>query len=132
MFYMLIDVKKLFFAEKMEINWNKLYVYKVNLFLMERDKYHPSLLCILFARDKILFFHPRHRRPCIVNDYRIEAEDWKVLSALCNYCSKVEQNDFMQEARSRSIKGSTLKLIILKSIYSIHELVPRFLILEGL
>ena len=28
MFYMLIDLKKLFFAEKMEIDWNKFYVYK--------------------------------------------------------------------------------------------------------
>ena len=99
---------------------------------MERDKYHPSLLYVLFARDTILFFPARPRRPCIVNDYRIEAEDGKVLSALCNYCSKVEQNDFMQESRSRNIKGSTLKLIILKSVDSIHELVPRFLILEGL
>ena len=29
------------------------------------------------------------------NDFRIETEDGKVLSALHKYCSKVEHNDFM-------------------------------------
>ena len=38
------------------------------------------------------------------NDFRIETEDRKVLSALCKYCSKVEYNNCMQE-------DSTLKLI---------------------
>ena len=38
------------------------------------------------------------------NDFRIETEHGKVLSALCKYCSEVEYNDCMRE-------GSALKSI---------------------
>ena len=45
------------------------------------------------------------------DDFRIETDDGKVLSALCKYCSKVECNDFMLEAMSGNIKLSSLKSI---------------------
>ena len=48
------------------------------------------------------------KRP-FVNDFRIEIEDGKVLSASSKYCSEVEYNDFMPEAKSRKIKGSALR-----------------------
>ena len=45
------------------------------------------------------------------NEFRIETKDGRFLSVFCKYCSKVECNDFMREARSRNIKGCALKLI---------------------
>ena len=77
---------------------------------MERDKYFSSLLYIAFARDVIIFFPLRPRKPCMANDFRTEAEDGKVLSALCKYCPEVKHNDLMQEARSRNNEGSAFYL----------------------
>ena len=77
---------------------------------MERDKYFSSLLYIAFARDVIISFPLRPRKPCMVNDFRTEAEDGKVLSALCKYCPEVKHNDLMQEARSRNNEGSAFYL----------------------
>ena len=45
----------------------------------------------------------------LANNFRIETKDGTVLSSLCRYCFEVKYNDFMWEARSRSIKGSALK-----------------------
>ena len=39
------------------------------------------------------------------NDFRIETEDVKGLSALCKYCPKVEYDDFMGQARSTTLKA---------------------------
>ena len=46
----------------------------------------------------------------MANDFRTEAEDGKVLSALCKYCPEVKHNDLMQEARSRNNEGSAFYL----------------------
>ena len=77
---------------------------------MERDKYFSSLLYIAFARDVIISFPLRPRKPCMANDFRTEAEDGKVLSALCKYCPEVKHNDLLQEARSRNNEGSAFYL----------------------
>ena len=65
-----------------------------------------------------------------MNDFRIETEDGKLLSALCKYCFKLEYNDYMREARSRNFKGSALKLIgffffkkVLHTFIKVHLLV---------
>ena len=77
---------------------------------MERDKYFSSLLYIASARDVIISFPLRPRKPCMANDFRTEAEDGKVLSALCKYCPEVKHNDLMQEAMSRNNEGSAFYL----------------------
>ena len=45
------------------------------------------------------------------SDFDIAAEDGKVTSVLCKYCSEMEYNAFMWEARARNIKGSALKSV---------------------
>ena len=45
------------------------------------------------------------------SDFDITVEDGKVTSVLCKYCSEMEYNTFMWEARARNIKGSALKSV---------------------
>ena len=59
------------------------------------------------------------------NDFRMETEDGKLLSALCKYCSEVECNYSMREASSRNIKGSAVKSIcffekVLRTFIEVH------------
>ena len=99
---------------------------------MQREKYFEVYYTV-FARDLILFLMVKKlyisittfkKWPCS-NDFRIDAEDRKVLSALCKYCSKVKNNNFMQEARFRNIRGSALKLIcFVKVLYTYIAKVP--------
>ena len=44
-------------------------------------------------------------------DFNITAEDGKITSALCKYCSEMEYNAFMWEVRARNIKGSAWKSV---------------------
>ena len=45
------------------------------------------------------------------SDFDITVEDGKVTSALCKYCSEMEYNAFMREAKARNIKGPALKSV---------------------
>ena len=45
------------------------------------------------------------------NDFTIESKTEKVISALRKYCSSTSNNDLMQEAKYRNLKGSVLKSV---------------------
>ena len=44
-------------------------------------------------------------------DFNIKTQDGKLPSVVCKYCSEVDYNDFMREARYQNIYGSALKSI---------------------
>ena len=44
-------------------------------------------------------------------DFNIKTQDRKLPSVVCKYCSEVDYNDFMWEARYQNIYGSALKSI---------------------
>ena len=98
---------------------------------MQREKYFEVYYTV-FARDLILFLMVKKlyisittfKKWPFADDFRIDAEDRKVMSALCKYCSKVKNNNSMQEARFRN-RGSALKLIcFVKVLYTYTAKVP--------
>ena len=88
----------------------KLYVYKVNVFIVGQRQIFFKFIIYSICEGRSSSFPLRPRKPRMTIDFRTEAEDGKVLSALCKYCPEVEHNDFMQEARSRNIEGSAFYL----------------------
>ena len=43
------------------------------------------------------------------SDFTIKCEDGKVTEAVCKYCSNIDFNVFIKEAKSRNIRGMALK-----------------------
>ena len=104
-------ILELFSVKKM-----KPYVYKANVFIDGQTNIFKVYYKI-FARGLIVsFFSKTQKKICdgkkekisittfkkwpFMNDSRIETEDGQVLSALCRYCSDMEYNDIMRDARS--------------------------------
>ena len=46
------------------------------------------------------------------NDFDVNTSDGRVTTVVCKYCSEIDYNDFLREARYSNIKGSALKSIV--------------------
>ena len=101
--------------------WRETNIFQVYYSICKGLNYFfPSMtLEKIYQMTREKLFIATFKKWPFANDFRIETEDGKVLSALCRYCCKMEYNDFMQEARSRR-SSSALKSIVFSRKCYIH------------
>ena len=51
------------------------------------------------------------KKRSFANDFTIESETEKVISALCKYCFSINYNNLMQKVKYQNLKGSALKSV---------------------
>ena len=68
-------------------------------------------VCNTMAESKETVMLSTFKKWPFSDDFNVDTSDGKVVSVMCKYCSEIDYNAFLREARYHNIKGSALKSI---------------------